>query len=949
MALGFGFNKAKVLASAEKAVQQGKLQNAIAEYQKVLKEDPKDLTVLNTVGDLHARVGKNDEAAKCFQRVGEQYASDGFTVKAIAMYKKLTKLDANPETLQRLAELYTVQGLYNDARAQYVQVADAHLKNNNNDDAAKIFQKILELDPDNTAMQQKLADLYIKLGKKNEAVSIYLTAAQNLYIKQAMDAAEEACSKVLHIEKDNVEAKILKGTIAAESGDGKTAYECLKGIANLDSRPEALRSMLRAQIALKHLDEAAPIVTKLVTVHNDLSGVGWYAEALLNENRWAEGVAVYEEYADKVLAAQGQTLVKNLSALLARVKDSSKALLSLKNLFQKAGDTSHDGEIAELLAHAYVEEGELNKAKDLYKQLADNEPENPLHAQNYKQVMAKLGEDTSSQMTAEQGAQAIMAEELEYKAPPIQQDYPQETAAAVQQALTDAELYESYNVPTKVIAPLELGLQHAPRDVRINQKLAAAYAKAQRNVDAARCYNTLHEVFAAAGHKDEAKKYAEMAGTYLAMPSSVTVEAGPAEPATTAPGADDSSINLISFSNMQDAPAAAVAAEIAVEAAAAAAPAVAEIAMEVPVAAVDAAPAAAESHEIAVDDWESMLTVEAPPPAAQEAPIGFEVPVPTPEPAVAQAAEVTSFEVSAPAADGAAVAEFSFESATAEAAPAPAEEISIPVAPPPVVEAPPPPVAQPVVAAPPPPAAEKPAPAPAPAPKAKPAAAASADDDILGDLVSDLEDSLGDSFLEDKAPAKAAKPAAAAPKVTPPPPPPPASMPAAAASAAAPAPAKSAVPAAEQQDAVSALSDIFDEFKEDAEATAGEAEDPDTHYNLGIAFKEMGLLDEAIGELQKVAKAIDEGHAFSQQMQAFTWLAQCLVDKGVPQAAVRWYEKALKVPEADEESKLAVYYDLGNAYEMAGNRQKAQETFLEVYSLNIDYRDVADRIKALKN
>ncbi|HWK31423.1 MAG TPA: tetratricopeptide repeat protein, partial [Terriglobales bacterium] len=105
MALGFGFNKAKVLASAEKAVQQGKLQNAIVEYQKVLKEDPKDLTVLNTIGDLQARVGNNPEAAKCFQKVGEQYATDGFTVKAIAMYKKLTKLDSNAETLQRLAEL----------------------------------------------------------------------------------------------------------------------------------------------------------------------------------------------------------------------------------------------------------------------------------------------------------------------------------------------------------------------------------------------------------------------------------------------------------------------------------------------------------------------------------------------------------------------------------------------------------------------------------------------------------------------------------------------------------------------------------------------------------------------------------------------------------------------------------------------------------------------------
>src|SRR5919199_4209209 len=112
MALGFGFNKAKVLASAEKYVQQGKLQNAIVEYQKVLKEDPKDLTVLNTVGDLFSRIGKGEDAAKCFQKVGEQYASDGFTVKAIAMYKKLTKISSTVETLQRLAELYTIQGLY---------------------------------------------------------------------------------------------------------------------------------------------------------------------------------------------------------------------------------------------------------------------------------------------------------------------------------------------------------------------------------------------------------------------------------------------------------------------------------------------------------------------------------------------------------------------------------------------------------------------------------------------------------------------------------------------------------------------------------------------------------------------------------------------------------------------------------------------------------------------
>src|SRR5258708_7249671 len=167
MAIGFGFNKAKVLSSAEKFVQQGKLQNAITEYEKVSKVDPKDLTVLNTIGDLHARLGNGEAAAVYFKKVGERYAADGFAVKAIAMYKKLTKLTPSAtDAIVRLAELYTQQGLYNDARAQYMSVADSYLKRNDNEAAAGILQKMLDLDPENAAMQKKVADLYIKLGRK---------------------------------------------------------------------------------------------------------------------------------------------------------------------------------------------------------------------------------------------------------------------------------------------------------------------------------------------------------------------------------------------------------------------------------------------------------------------------------------------------------------------------------------------------------------------------------------------------------------------------------------------------------------------------------------------------------------------------------------------------------------------------------------------------------------
>jgi tetratricopeptide (TPR) repeat protein len=107
-------------------------------------------------------------------------------------------------------------------------------------------------------------------------------------------------------------------------------------------------------------------------------------------------------------------------------------------------------------------------------------------------------------------------------------------------------------------------------------------------------------------------------------------------------------------------------------------------------------------------------------------------------------------------------------------------------------------------------------------------------------------------------------------------------------------------------------------------------------------------LDEAIGELQKVCQSVDHGHPFSQIMQTYTWLAQCFLDKGVPEVAVRWYEKALKLPSLDQETRTALHYELASSLESAGNNPAALSNFLEVYGNNIDYRDVGERIKALR-
>jgi tetratricopeptide (TPR) repeat protein len=144
------------------------------------------------------------------------------------------------------------------------------------------------------------------------------------------------------------------------------------------------------------------------------------------------------------------------------------------------------------------------------------------------------------------------------------------------------------------------------------------------------------------------------------------------------------------------------------------------------------------------------------------------------------------------------------------------------------------------------------------------------------------------------------------------------------------------------------LAEVFQEFRNELGEMEDEEEDLETHYNLGIAYREMGLLDEAIGEFQKVAKAVQKGKPFRYSMNCATLLALSFMDKGEPKIASLWYQRALDVPGLDQEAVLALRYDMGMALDMAGEANAALDSFRQVYAMNIDYRDVADRIATLQ-
>ncbi|MGA7504067.1 MAG: tetratricopeptide repeat protein, partial [Candidatus Sulfotelmatobacter sp.] len=476
MAFGFGFNKQKVLSAAEKYIQQGKTQNAIAEYEKILKADPKDLTVTNTVGDLYSRLGDIDKATECFKAVGDAYAAQGFTVKAIAMYKKISKLKPSLESVLKLAELYTQQGLFNDARAQYLQVAEEFLKSGELENAVRIFQKILEMDPENTAMRLKLAEVYVRLGKKTEAWQIFSAVAEALRSKGSLPQAEEVLQRMLKLDPGNSYALLMQARNLLEAGDADAAIEALQKVPDLDSNPEGLRDLLKAYLKTGRLSDAGTLATKLQAVHNDLSAISTLADALMQAGQFENALQLYDQHADRLLAEDSEKVLKSLHSIIGHVRDNPASLEKLLDLFQKAGENTHVTEVLELLAHASVQSGDLIRARDLYQKLTTMEPGNPLHMTNYQQVVGQLGGGSGAKLISAEEA-AVIVDELEATAPAIHQHYSDSVALAVRSALTDAELFISYNMPAKALGPLLAALPQAPSDLRLNQRLAALHTR----------------------------------------------------------------------------------------------------------------------------------------------------------------------------------------------------------------------------------------------------------------------------------------------------------------------------------------------------------------------------------------------------------------------------------------------------------------------------------------
>jgi pilus assembly protein FimV len=1031
------YNKSKFVEAAQKLLNQGKVAQAIAEYQQILKYEPRDQVTLMTIGELYIRQGETIQAIDYFERLAQLFVSDGFLTKAIAVYKRIAKLAPEEiRPLEKLADLYVQQGVMSEARPLFLQLAELHLKNNRQPEAVSLLKKLLSAEPDNLRIQIRLADLYQAMGQSGEALDTYVSAAQRALARGDHAECEKLADKALQLNPKQLDALIVKARAFSTVGNVAKASEILEKVPDLEKGGEPAELLLDLYLKNAKWDEATGLALKIFSSdEKNFGATQKVTEVLMGSGQAERAMSMLSRIRIPMIdAGEHEAVAHLLTELSTRLPGRLEPMEWLVDTYGRTSDSFRMPDALAQLGDALVASGKLDRAKEVFQQLVDREPESDPAKRKLNDVLKKLG------MVVEEAAPpadiVVVTEDLQpelqkAEAPKIRPDLePEKKSAAAEagsahpeaeldedtqkfiaQSLTDVDLFASYGLTQKAIGLLEAILRRAPTHTPTLEKLLDFVLGAGDDRRTAELAAQLEHIHASRGDVRSSERFGELrrrfqraaglnddeiaAAVAAAMPQ--PVETVPVEelhvPEAAAAPAEIAVPSVEAAAHTEEAPEAAVETELPeiqmmekVRAEAAVEPAVEAEAEEVdlsaewaslleetkepeaapvapqvsapqappvhaaptdsveefeipeltseefkaedlpaepmpsepPVGAHQEVPAAAEEE---LDDWSSLLADAGVPaiPRGEAAPVEKEIGqhheelLPGEEPTALPIPEHAEI-----AAEGHEPALEEPQAAVPEAPPPQAEleldqEFELVLEPEEVIPA------HEMLSQIPPPAPPK-SPQPKQEKRPEPVAANMfSSDQFLSDLAKEI-DELG---LDELTPGMS-KPDE---------------------------PAQAEAPSKEKVGAITEsgpLKEVFDEFRAELGEMGAEDEDLETHYNLGVAFREMGLLEEAIGEFQKVAKASDRGKAFRYAMQCSTLLGLAFMEKGQPDIAAIWYERALTTPGLDSESKLALRYDLGVAQESAGDLEAALKSFSQVYAVNIDYRDVAERIASLQ-
>ncbi len=388
------YNKSKYVEAAQKLLNQGKVAQAIAEYQQILKYEPRDQVTLMTIGELYIRQGETFQAIDYFERLAQLFVSDGFLTKAIAVYKRIAKLAPEEiRPLEKLADLYVQQGVMSEARPLFLQLAELHLKNNKQPEAVALLKKLLLAEPDNLRIQVRLADLYSAMGQAGEAVEVYVSASQRALARGDQAECEKLADKALQLNPKHLDALIVKARSFSSVGNVTQAAKILEQVPDLEKGGEPAELLLDLYLKNAKWDEGTALALKIFSSdEKNFGATQKVTQALLEEGQGERAMSLLSRIRIPMIdAGEHEGVVHLLTELAARLPGRLEPLEWLVDTFGRTSDSFRLPDALANLGDGLVAAAKLDRAKETFEQLMEREPESESAKRKLNDVLRKLG------------------------------------------------------------------------------------------------------------------------------------------------------------------------------------------------------------------------------------------------------------------------------------------------------------------------------------------------------------------------------------------------------------------------------------------------------------------------------------------------------------------------------------------------------------------------------
>lgn len=324
------FDKVKTMRNAERFLAQGKIRAAIGEYQQIIKNDPKDFSTLNILGDLFVKDSDQKQAIDCYRRVAEHYGKQGFAQKAIAVYNKISRLQPGSiEISAKLAELYKMKGSFVEARAHFLAVAEHYQQQGKKTEALAIWKQIAELDPNNTDIYLTIAEACQEEEQFEDAVKAFIESGQRLAKHERHEAAVDSFSKALKINSGDMLA--IQGLVKSQISLGYSD-EAAKTLEDLNEKQpnnkDVIYLLADCYMDLNKPQEAEKAIVRLVEREPaNYTKLLELIDVYLKDNDLSSATRILSMTVEQLLVGgQAEDLLKWLTEILLRNPEQLDAL-----------------------------------------------------------------------------------------------------------------------------------------------------------------------------------------------------------------------------------------------------------------------------------------------------------------------------------------------------------------------------------------------------------------------------------------------------------------------------------------------------------------------------------------------------------------------------------------------------------------------------------------------